>query len=120
MTTRSCPPNLKIALTLLVVPLLAAPACVSSSRYKIVVAEQERLAKENLELQRTLAEERVRAQEAQEALVGRRPDQDRGAASPPVETPGRRDRTISGPSAAIAPEGLAAPTPFIADEDVTA
>jgi len=114
------PPRFRVAHVLLLTSILAGTGCVSSARYRAAVAEEDRLAKENLKLQRTLAEERVRAQEAQDTLMGRRPDEGRGATVASASSPGGGSGSSSPSTTAIAPEGLSAPTPSIGDEDVTA
>jgi tetratricopeptide (TPR) repeat protein len=114
MVTRIRPSNLGLILMFLLAAIHGTVGCVSSARYRSAIAEQDRLAKENL------AEERVRAQEVQDALVGRRPGDARGATGAQPESSSGGVRTTSSPSPAIAPEGLSAPTPLIGDEDVTA
>jgi tetratricopeptide (TPR) repeat protein len=120
MLTRIRPSSSGFILIFLLASIHGTVGCVSSARYRSAVAQQERLAKENLELQRNLAEERVRAQEVQDALAGRRPGDARGATGAQPGSSAGGVRTASSPSPALAPEGLSAPTPLIGDEDVTA
>jgi TolA-binding protein len=100
-----------------IMSMLLAPSCVPGARYREVLAERDRLAKANLELQRTLTEERVRAQEAAEAHQGGAAAT--GAAYGKARGPASgSDPSSAQPPAALAPEGLAPASPAIADEDV--
>src|SRR6266571_3294933 len=71
-----------VARFVLLAPLLVI-SCVSNARYESAIREKERLARENLQLQRILTEQRVRAQEALEAASG-----GTGSAAAPDRNPG--------------------------------
>ncbi|MBI3449637.1 MAG: tetratricopeptide repeat protein [Acidobacteria bacterium] len=101
---------LRASVLLILVP---SAACVSTANYRAAVAEKERVQRENFELRRSLAEARVRAQEALEASSG---------AAPPARSTGATDNRAGADGgvvpAAIAPEGFAGPSTPISDEDV--
>ncbi|HZE89490.1 MAG TPA: tetratricopeptide repeat protein [Verrucomicrobiae bacterium] len=100
-----------VSLLLLLVP---ATGCVTTAEYRAAVAEKERVQRENLELRRSLAEARVRADEAVEASSGTA-SVARGAGSA-ESRPGPEGGGVA--PAAVAPEGLRGPAATISDEDV--
>lgn len=105
--------------TVILLALLAvtAPGCVSSARHQRVLEELERLRQANLELQRDLAEQRVRLQEMAEARLheaGRRnplPE----AADPP-DSAASLDEPAAGTPASVAPGPGLSPRPSIEEE----
>jgi len=93
---------------------LPFPGCISSARYQEAIAERDRLARENLELQRSLVEQKVRAAEAAEAAgLTTRP----AAQAPAPSVPGPAE-TPSQESTASLPLGLTSSPAAIADEDI--
>jgi TolA-binding protein len=75
-------PTLLAACALLPLP---AAGCVSSARHRAAAAEVERLRRENLELRRDLAEQRVRLQESLEALRSAPPSSKRQTPGTPSD-----------------------------------
>jgi TolA-binding protein len=78
-------------------PLLAG--CVSSARHDAVVAERDRLRRENEMLRREAAEDRVRIEEALEALREQRGAR-RSSPAPGTPAPPSEARTSPGPASA--------------------
>ena len=100
------------------VPLICVAAfltagCVSSAQHRSVLEERDRLARENEDLRRSLAEQKVRAEEALEALrAGGRPVA--------AETGGGQTSELAQPPPASpdGPQGIAPPPAAVEDEDL--
>jgi len=101
------------------VPLICVAAfltagCVSSAQHRSVLEERDRLARENEDLRRSLAEQKVRAEEALEALrAGGRPAAAEAGREPTSEA-------VQPPPAAppAGPQGIAPPPAAVEDEDL--
>jgi len=102
----------------LILILSLTSGCVPSARHQEVAAERDRLARENLELRRSLAEQQVRTEEALEALPGWRPPQAARADRPVPPDARGVEPAPPAPPRAVAPEGFASSPPAIMDEDL--
>jgi tetratricopeptide (TPR) repeat protein len=93
---------------------LALAACTPMSQYRDLLAEKERLARENDELRRTVAEQKVRVEEAMEAL--HRQGLGSAGAAPVQQVPSSVDTASAGVET-IEP-GFAPEAARIQDEDI--
>lgn len=104
----------RVTFPAIILATLAIAACTPTSQYRDLLAEKERLARENDELRRTIAEQKVRVDEAMEAL--HRHGQPSTATAPAQAGSSSVESSAAGANSF--PQGFAPETVKIQDEDI--